>query len=386
MRMRRPVVSTLICLGIALAACSSGDDLATEDGSTSTSSTSSTTLAPSTTVLTGMRSGDPEPAASVNPATATTVVQPTPETTSTTTTIVEVNPNESLVVDPIFEPIMDDLVAFTELPIALPLDIGEGFDGLAATLVAVDNNSYNIVLGFGECSGGNVCRVGSIDAIALDIIDYDIEADGVPLPLPGRRTGYFFDAACGANCGDGYIRWIDNDVVYSVGLKAARVEDVLPFAWATIRGDLTNTPTAPDRCIGSTIPDDGRVAQVAPRRNITWVLVCSDDGVAAEVIHGRAELEWLDIDGDGTRDIALTDEGGQTRLFLVAPTSVQPVLDNETFNRLTIGDMRCGDTNNDGFTEILDAVDGARMDFINPLLVDRSVLVDDVRDLPTCLN
>lgn len=382
--MRRPVVFTLICLGILLAACSSGDDLATEDDATSTTTTS-TTLAPSTTALTGRRSGDPEPAASVDPATATTVVQPTPETTSTTTTVVEANPNESLVVDPIFEPIMNDLIEFTELPVALPLDVGEGFDGLAATLVAVDKDSYNIVVGFGECSGGNVCRVGSIDAIALDNIDYDIEADGVPLPLPGRRTGYFFDASCGANCGDGYIRWIDNDVVYSVGLKAARVEAVLPFAWAAIRGDLANTPTAPDRCIGATIPDDGRVAQVAPRRNITWLLVCSDDGVAAEVIHGGAELEWLDVDGNGARDIALTDEGGQTRLFLVDTTSVQPVLDNETFTRLTIGDMRCGDTNSDGFTEILDAVDGARMAFVNPLLVDRSTLVDGVRDLPSCL-
>jgi len=382
--MQRVWILVFAVLVTVAAGCSSGDELATDQSSTT--STSSTTLAPSTTALTGMRSGEPEPAAPVAAGSATTVVQPEPEVSTTTTTIAETNPNESLVVDPIFEPIMSDLVEFTELPIALPLEIGEEFDGLAATLLDVDTDSYGIILGFGECSGGTACRVGSIDAIALDNIDYDIEADGVPLPLPGRRTGYFFDAACGANCSDGFIRWIDSDVVYSVGLKAARVDDVLPFAWATIRGDLANTPTAPDRCIGATTPDEGRAAQVAPRRNITWLLVCSEDGVVAEVIDGRAELEWLDIDGDSARDIVLTNEGGQSRLFLVSPRSVQPVLDNESFTRLTIGDMRCGDTNDDGFTEILDAVDGARMEFVNPLLVDRSTLVDDVRSLPTCLN
>ncbi|RZV41318.1 MAG: hypothetical protein EX269_16495, partial [Acidimicrobiales bacterium] len=79
--MQRVSILVFAVLVTVAAGCSSGDELATDQSSTT--STSSTRLAPSTTALTGMRSGEPEPAAPVAAGSATTVVQPEPEVSTT---------------------------------------------------------------------------------------------------------------------------------------------------------------------------------------------------------------------------------------------------------------------------------------------------------------
>jgi len=324
---RAAVLTTLLFA----AACTSGNEAVTTDSSL-----------PTTTAAAGAQSGAPEPVATVDPATASTVVQPeaptTTSTTTTTTTTIAVLP-EGRTVDPVFDPILDDLVAQSGVPVRLPADagLGDGTD-IVASLFQADENGYLIYLGFGpDCNGGNVCRVSTFSGTRLadgDAIDEDL---GLPIPLPGGLDGRFFDATCGANCGDGSVAWTEGNVHYTVGEKLGPSPAMLELAWNSIDPSAT-PPTAPTECGPDTVRDNGRVAVIKA-----------------------------------------------TMLILLAGIEAQPVTDFDTFNRLRVADIHCMDLTGDGRREIIDGADGSVFEFINPTSVVRAeTTVDNVDSFDRC--
>ena len=372
--------TTALAALLFAAACTSGNEAVTTDSSL-----------PTTTAAAGARSDAPEPIATIDPATASTVVQPeattTTSTTTTTTTTVAVLP-EGRTVDPVFDPILDDLIAQSGVPARLPADAGLGDDtDIRASLFQADENGYLIYLGFGpDCNGGNVCRVSTFSGRRLaegDTIDEEL---GLPVPLPGGIAGRFFDATCGANCGDGSVVWTEGNVHYTIGEKLGPSPAMLALAWNSIDPSAT-PPTPPTECGPDTVRDNGRVAVIKSddEAGLHWLATCSADGLRLALVDGPGRLSWFDIDGNGENDLALTLDDDSTMLILLSGIEAQPVTDFDTFDRLRIADIHCMDLTGDGGREIIDGSDGSVFEFINPMSVVRAeTTVDNVDSFDRC--
>lgn len=372
---RAAVLTTLLFA----AACTSGNEAVTTDSSL-----------PTTTAAAGAQSGAPEPIATVDPATASTVVQPeattTTNTTTTTTTIAVLPEDRSI--DPVFDPILDDLVARSGVPVRLPADAGLGDDtDIVASLFQADENGYLIYLGFGpDCNGGNVCRVSTFSGRRLAEGDTIDEALGLPVPLPGGIDGRFFDATCGANCGDGSVVWTEDNVHYTVGEKLGPSPAMLELAWNSIDPSAT-PPTAPTECGPDTVRDNGRVAVIKSddEAGLHWLATCSADGLRLALVDGPGRLSWFDIDANGENDLALTLDDGSTMLILLTGIEAQPVIDFDTFDRLRVVDIYCMELTGDGRQEIIEGADGSVFEFINPMSVVRAeTTVDNVDSFDRC--
>ncbi len=58
--------------------------------------------------------------------------------------------------------------------------------------------------------------------------------NGEKVFLASNITGYFTDATCGANCSDSTLVWEQNDVRYTVALKAGKLETLVKIANSAI--------------------------------------------------------------------------------------------------------------------------------------------------------
>ncbi len=379
----RPPQRAFRALGLTglllMAACSSGGDSLTTDSSL-----------PSTTAAAGQQSAAPEAVATIDPATASTVVQPEATTTTTTTTTTSTSTIPVLpdgrTFDPVFDPILEELAASSGVPVRLPEDAGvDGQPDIVATLSQVDATGYLIHLGFGPCDGGNVCRVATFTGSIID--DEQAEEDlGLPLPLPNGIDGRFHDATCGANCGDGTMIWTEGNARYSVGEKLATGPEMLKLAWASIDPDAT-PPTQPIDCRPDPIRDTGRGALIKSDAGagLHWLTTCNANGIRLALLHGPGQLSWFDIDNNGELDLALTFEDGTTTLLLMSGIETQPVMDFDTFDRLVVDDLRCMDLDGDGRRELIDGADGSVFEFINPASVVRAeTTVDNADSFDRC--
>ncbi len=125
---------------------------------------------------------------------------------------------------PIFREILPVLKTQTSLPIRLPAYIPEtdGHNPIYALLEIATTSEYRIMLAFTEnCTGGNACRLGNIFAEANTSKTPTLTGEAVP--LANGITGYFTDATCGANCSDSTLVWEQNNVRYTVAIKAGKV-------------------------------------------------------------------------------------------------------------------------------------------------------------------
>lgn len=356
----RPTLSAL-ALVLALSGCASaaGD---TESGA-GTDSTTSTTGAGA------LVSSGAAAAPTTEASTETTV--PEPEPTTTTTSLPPPDEQDDrlaeLDADPVFTPILDELVAFAGPPIRLPADLGLDDDSdLVPTLWSADADHYVVFLGVGpNCNGGDVCRVATFTAERHAVA----EQQGVAVELPGGSSGDFLDATCGANCGDGTLRWTEDDVTYSVGRKLANAAAMLRWAWSAIDPE-GEPPQPPEACGPGAAADAGRVARISRVGSTHWLVLCSEDGLQAELVEDDGVVRWFDFDGDGARDVVLTYADGSSRLFDVNSIAPLAVVDNESFARLVVGDLRCG-WSPDGTPVLYDASTDERLDLINPTLATR---------------
>lgn len=159
---------------------------------------------------------------------------------------------------------------------------------------------------------------------------------------------------------------------------------MLALAWNAIDADL-DPPPEPESCGPGSIAEFGRVALThSDERDVTWLSICSAEGIESELVAETADVTWFDYDGDGVSDIALRFADGSTRLFNVLINLPGAVVDIDALERLTIADLRCGDTNGNGQNEMIDAVDGAAIDLANPLVASRGIVVTNPQAFLHC--
>lgn len=171
----------------------------------------------------------------VSPVENLTKALPPPIPGSTVTTLVaEASPTQSSL-HPTFSSILPRLKAQTKLPIHLPTYIPEsdGSNPVYALLESATASEYQIMLAFTEnCTGGTACRLGHISATAN--VAKAPAPTGETVSLAEGLTGYFTDATCGANCSDSTLVWEQNNVRYTVAIKAGKVSTLIKMANSAI--------------------------------------------------------------------------------------------------------------------------------------------------------
>ena len=361
------VAQAVVVVGLFAVGCTSNANLATDDDlaptTTAAASTSTSTTRPALLSTDGEVAPTTNPRAqptSYRPATTTTTTTTT--TMPTTTTIRPVNNRDDLLVDSVFDPILDELIVRSGVPIRLPADITDGRDGtvtdltderLVATLVSADAEGYEIVIGLSpNCLGQNVCRVASFNAWPTSsTVTEDADAAPNPIdgllavPLPQGITGHFVDPFCELDCSDGYVEWVEDDTTYSVGEKLASGPEALIWAWSSIDPTVP-PPRVPESCGSVSTADSGRVAAMLTiEHGIHLLALCSADGILHELIEAHGSLYWSDLDGDTNNDLVLTRDDGTSRVFLVTGIVATPVTEptGDVVTRMTIAPSQCVD-------------------------------------------
>ncbi|HST62835.1 MAG TPA: hypothetical protein VLK84_29280 [Longimicrobium sp.] len=134
--------------------------------------------------------------------------------------------------NPIWTPVLPRLRSEVRIPLRLPEVLGwedEPPDSAFAIVERADPAGYVLMIGLAsDCDGGNWCRYGSVSGER--IAGAEDAPGGTPVPLADGITGHFVDATCGAVCSDAKLWWEEDGVRYAVGVKAARVETLVPIA------------------------------------------------------------------------------------------------------------------------------------------------------------
>ncbi len=295
-----------------------------------------------------------------------------------------------LEIDEVFDPVHDKLASVVGVPIRLPLGLGEAAKSWTPTLSSVDAGGYVVHLGSGDdCNGASQCRVSTFTARRSLRNEPTVTTTGTPVPLPNGLEGVFSDSSCGSDCNNGFITWVEENVLYSVGSRLASGPAVLSLAWGAI--DSTQAAPQPPEICGPGAPSDlGRVArslttELADGRSMHWLVVCSIDGTMVEVLDEPGELRWFDIDDDGFRDALVRGQAGSTSIFAVGANTPRAAIDIATSGRLTVGDLGCADLDENGSKEAIDRASGDELVFINPTTVRRSPLLDiDMSSVGDC--
>lgn len=259
--------------------------------------------------------------------------------------------------DPIFSPILDDLLAGTSVEPRLPTAMSPDGEELFAEL-AVEDNGYAIAVGLTpDCYGAGACGFGSLSGQTM-IEGYEGFEGGTFVKLPHGIEGRFYDSTCGASCSDGVILWMEGSVQYRIGQKAARGPEVIEMAWSAI--DPTATfPAPPNDCGNAPEVASNVQAIVAQSGDYHWLVVCDQFGNHAELVDRDATVRML---GD-TPFLGLDRADGTTAIF----SGANPQLDssvNARFShpRLVINtdDIQCGQV--DGVSLIADSSRGLAID------------------------
>jgi hypothetical protein len=144
-----------------------------------------------------------------------------------------------------FRPVVFALRGRTRVPLVIPpsLPKSEGVDRFFCTVITLKRNEYEVIIGWAtECDGGNACRVGSFSGRRSrgsrieGSGNYRFESRRARrVRLRGGIIGYFVDSTCGANCSDSKVYWKRGGYEYMVGLKAARMANVVQLANSAIQ-------------------------------------------------------------------------------------------------------------------------------------------------------
>ena len=302
---------------------------------------------------------------------ATEATSTTTSSSTTTTTIPEVV--EPLDIDPVFAPVHDRLASEVEIPVRLPVTLGDAAANWVPTVGSITPTSYTIHLGdTDDCNGTSTCRVSTFTARQSTSAAPQLPA-GTTVPLPNDMSGIFIDSTCGAGCNNGFIVWIEDGVRYSVGSRIGSGPDVLDLAWRTIDTALP-TPTGPELCGPGAPKHDGAVARtitttIDDERQMHWVAVCSALGLDLEIIESPGELSWADVDSDGTFNTVVRHDDGTSTIFAIANNRPLGVIDASAGGRLVVGDLACATQSNQRVA--IDKSSNELLDFVNATTVRR---------------
>lgn len=375
----------IVVAAIALTACSENGFSLTGRGTMSTQIAVSTST-PS--VVRPLLSERAVPVPTTDPSTATTIVVGVSESTSTP--VIDLDPIlPRLDIDPIFDGIHDRLARVITVPVRLPHDLDESIPTLTPTLSLIDPGGYVIHLGVGpDCNGASQCRVSTFTARRSARSNPRLTSDGTEVPLPGGLVGMFSDATCGTDCNNGFVTWVEDHVLYSVGSRLASGPEVLRLAWLSIDPSVA-PPAGPEVCGPGAPAHNGRVArsittELDDERTMHWVAVCSADGTDVEILRSQGELRWIDVDADGFYDAVVRHDDGTSTVFALDGNSPKAAIDIGTSGRLVVGELGCLDSDGDGRHEPFDIASGDSLRFINPVTVRRTpaddALLDQVGD------
>jgi hypothetical protein len=147
-----------------------------------------------------------------------------------------------------FQPVASALKGKTRVPLVIPsaLPKNEGVDRFYCTVITLEPNEYEAIIGWStECGGGNACRIGSfygkrsLGGRIMGTGNYPFERRRARrVRLMGGITGYFVGATCGANCSDSKVFWKQGGYEYMVGLKMGEMTNVVALANSAIRNRL----------------------------------------------------------------------------------------------------------------------------------------------------
>lgn len=136
---------------------------------------------------------------------------------------------------PVFKSILPKLKQKSQIQVLLPNFIPEsdGTNPIYAIIETATPKKYDILLGFSpDCSGGTACRLGVVSAQA--ITRKTPRLTGKRVALAKGITGFFVDFRCGANCSDATLTWRQENVQYTVGLKAGDRASLVKMANSAI--------------------------------------------------------------------------------------------------------------------------------------------------------
>lgn len=145
--------------------------------------------------------------------------------------------------NPIFQPILAELKAKTQIPIRLPQDIPDSGDSpVYVSLKTAIPDRYLIELAFArDCYGATACRLGELSGEKKTRQSAILK--GQKVTLTKGITGYFTPSLCGANCSDVTLIWEQDGARYTVSFKAGKIENLKRVANSAI----ASSPLTRDR-------------------------------------------------------------------------------------------------------------------------------------------
>jgi hypothetical protein len=123
------------------------------------------------------------------------------------------------------------LAGDTKLPLRLPTSL-EG----ASLFVVVKQASasrYEIVLATAlPCAGQHTCTQATLEGSTSRLAP--LTGKGTLVRLRRGIMGRFLRTECGAYCGEAYVRWREEHVFYSIGIKAGKKGELIRAANSAI--------------------------------------------------------------------------------------------------------------------------------------------------------
>ncbi|HEX2915962.1 MAG TPA: hypothetical protein VH186_34690 [Chloroflexia bacterium] len=141
----------------------------------------------------------------------------------------------SVKVNPVFNPILQDLIDFAGVPVLLPNTIpgNENNQPLYASIARANGKGYWVDISFTpDCNGATACDLGYVSG--------DENGPGV-LPLKGDQyklaqglTGYYVAGHCGSSCDLSTLTWKIGDVHYTVAIGGSGPDLLVEMANSAI--------------------------------------------------------------------------------------------------------------------------------------------------------
>ena len=93
----------------------------------------------------------------------------------------------------------------------------------------IDKNGYYVLLALElPCDGQNNCLYGSVQGSTLPL---DLHSDSsISVKLKSGINGEFLRSVCRAYCTEAYIKWREGPYHYAIGIKAARMNELVKAA------------------------------------------------------------------------------------------------------------------------------------------------------------
>lgn len=220
-----------------------------------------------------------EPVATTAPTVAPTAV-PTvaaPEVVNTAVIVPTVEPTQAPEgndltppsISPELETLIERLAADVDLPLRVPLTDFASFDGtpfadqIFFETFRSDATGYDVEVTAAEgCDFGGACHVGGFGGGRLE--SYELHSTGEFFHLGNGQLAEWFEAECGASCGDAMVRWLEGTTLYYVAIKGGARADVVRLANAAtdLRAPhVIDSTVTPQQMNDRPVEIDGRITE-----------------------------------------------------------------------------------------------------------------------------